>query len=111
MLARETILEALLELSSGAAAMTPTELADRVLRLALALIDAEGAVLVTTHNRSCNRSRRLRDAEASELLPAPRDGTRFTRLLSRTPYPFATLDLSHDARASTHDGCPGVDAG
>ena len=111
MLARETILEALPELSSGAAAMTPTELADRVLRLALALIDAEGAVLVTTHNRSCNRSRRLRDAEASELLPAPRDGTRFTRLLSRTPYPFATLDLSHDARASTHDGCPGVDAG
>jgi len=111
MLAREFILESLLALSSGSASSTPSELADHVLRLAVALVNGDGAVLLTARNRSCTRVALSRDRGRSELVAAPRDGTRFMRALSRAGHPFTTIDLAEDPRGSADDSCPGVDSG
>ena len=111
MLAREFILESLLALSSSSAASTPSELADHVLRLAVTLVNGDGAVLLTARNRSCTRVALSRERGRSELVAAPRDGTRFMKVLSRAGHPFATLDLASDPRGSTDDVCPGVDSG
>jgi diguanylate cyclase (GGDEF)-like protein len=108
---RELILESLLELSAGSSAHTPSELTDRSLHLALLLVGCEAAVLLTSRNRSCTRVVRHRARERSELVGAPRDGTRFTRLLARTDQPFSTADLGSDPRATAEDGCPGVHSG
>jgi diguanylate cyclase (GGDEF)-like protein len=108
--AREVLLEYLLDLAGGPA-RTPSELADRVLRLALAMVDCEAAVMLTSRNRSCTRVGRHRGRERSELLGAPRDGTRFTRALARAGTPYATTDVGADPRIGPDDGCPGVGAG
>ena len=107
----ELILESLLELSAGSSAHTPSELTDRALRLTLALVPCDAAAVLTSRNRSCTRVVRHRARDRSELVAAPRDGTRFTRLLAHTGQPFVTIDLGEDPRATADDGCPGVSSG
>lgn len=111
MLAREAVLHSLLELVSDAASLTPVELGDRVLNIALALVDCDAATLLTPRHRDALRLVRRRDGAHPEPMDGGRDGSAFLRLVTRRAHPFVTPDLSAEQRMSVRDTCPAIDAG
>jgi diguanylate cyclase (GGDEF)-like protein len=110
MLARELVLQSLLELTTDAPSLTPLELGDRVLAIALAIVDCE-AVALLTPRKDALRIVRRRDAAACETIPAGRDGSGFLRLVTRRAHPFVTPDFSAETRLTERDACPGVESG
>ena len=110
MLAREQVLHSLLELVNDAASLTPVELGDRVLRIALSLVDCEAAALLAPRHRDALRLLRRRGDARYEPEVVGRDGSGFLRLIARRAHPFVTTDVSRDSRAA-RDGFPELDAG
>ncbi len=111
MLAREQVLHSLLELTTDAASLTPSELGDRVLGIALALVDCEAVALLAPRHRGMLRLVRRRDDAAAEAHELGRDVSAFLRLVTRRAHPFVTLDLAAETRLAADDACPGLDAG
>jgi diguanylate cyclase (GGDEF)-like protein len=110
MLPRAKILESLLELSGRTTRSRP-ELLERALEAALHLVEADGAVVLTTHQRRVERVARRRDDPAPKVLPTPKGGSEFARTLLRSATTLATPDLADDGRVGADDACPGVEAG
>ena len=111
MQSREKVLDALLELTGGPEPNTRAGLLQRVLDLALCLVQADGVTLVAPHQGRLERL--ATTVEHRELPPAeaPRRGSEFTRLLVHVSRPLRILDLAADPRMDAGDACPDVDAG
>jgi len=110
MYARERALHSLLELTRGTPSLAPAELADRVLELALALVDCDGAALTAPGHRDRSRLLRGRDGRVEAPAPGPGAGA-FVRLLSRGAEPLLVADLAAEPRATDGDRFPGIEPG
>jgi diguanylate cyclase (GGDEF)-like protein len=110
MLPRAKILESLLELSGRTTRSRP-ELIERALEAALQLVEADGAVVLATHQRRIERVSRRRSDPAPQFLTSPKGGSEFARMLLRSATTLATPDLADDGRVGSDDACPGVEAG
>jgi diguanylate cyclase (GGDEF)-like protein len=110
MLARELVLNSLIELATDTAGRTPIEIGDMVMRVAMSVVDGDGVVLLAPRHRDCLRMLRGRTADHSEPEPAPRESSGFARRLARMASPFLTPDLAAEPRTS-QDTFPGVDSG
>ena len=111
MLAREHVLHSLIELAAGSAGLTPVELGDRVLPIALALIECEGVALLAPRHRDGLRIVRGRGDDRHEPQVVSREGSRFLRRIARLGHPLVAPDLATEARASAEDAFPRLDSG
>jgi len=111
MLARERVLQSLIELTQGPAGLTPVELGARVLDIGLALIDCDGVALTAPRHRDSIRMLRGREPQHYEPEPMPRDGTPFLRLIARMSHPLLVADLAVEPRAAAEDRFPGLTCG
>lgn len=109
MIARERIMESLLELSERRTGSRMRLLA-KALDTARELVDCEGAALLARRGRTFERWISTREAPRPVSVPAPHGGTDFARTLARAGHAWMVADLAQDGRVSD-DGCPGVDAG
>lgn len=108
---REKLLATLVELSGRAAPRTRAELVTAVLRHALLIADADGAVVTLSNGRQVDRTSLRRN----EPLPIPADGPSvpgpFERTLLASGSPRAIGDLSESDRASAEVPCAGMECG
>jgi predicted signal transduction protein with EAL and GGDEF domain len=111
MLAREQVLHSLLELASGSAALTPIESGDRVLRIALSLVECEGVALLAPRHRDGVRMLRGRSGTRYEPEARGRDGSTFVRRIARMGHPMVVANLAAETHASAEDAFPGVSSG
>ena len=111
MLAREKILESLLDLSGRGAARSRPELLGTVLRCAVAVTESDGSVAVVSPGRSAERftlGRGGGDPDMTTLARSVADGV---RLLVAPGKPVLLADVASDARVASDDRCPGVESG
>src|SRR6185503_10745884 len=108
MLARELVLHSMLELATGSASLTPIELGERALRIALALVECDGVALLAPRHRDSVRILRGRTGERVEPELVPRESSRFVRLVARGAHPLIVPDLTRESRAQASDTFPGV---
>jgi diguanylate cyclase (GGDEF)-like protein len=110
MISRESALEALLELTASSEPVTRPGLLRRVLRAALLLVQADGAVALAPHQ---GRIERYAETTDQRDLPAPEPPRRspFMRQMMHGGRPVRVADLVLDRRLDEAEGCPGVDAG
>jgi diguanylate cyclase (GGDEF)-like protein len=111
MLARERVLQTLLELTHGPASLTPVELGTRLLDITLALVDCDGVALTAPRHRDGIRLLRARQPAHYEPEAMTRDGSPFLRLISRMAHPLIVADLSTESRAGEEDRFPGLPPG
>jgi len=111
MLAREQVLHSLLELASGSAALTPIESGERVLRIALSLVECEGVALLAPRHRDGVRMLRGRSGTRYEPEARGRDGSTFLRRIARMGHPMVVANLAAETHASAEDAFPGVSSG
>lgn len=108
---REKLLATLVELSGRAAPRSRTELVSAVLRHALTIADADGAVVALINGRQVERTS-LRRGEPG---PAPAEGPAtpgpFERTLMLSGSPRAIGDLSESDRGATEVPCAGIECG
>ena len=108
---REKLLATLVELSGRAAPRTRPELVSAVLRHAILIADADGAVVTLTAGRQVERTT-LRRGEPG---PVPGEGPAipgpFERTLMLSGSPRALGDLSDSDKAAADVHCPGVESG
>jgi diguanylate cyclase (GGDEF)-like protein len=108
---REKLIETLLGIGDPSTGEPRSEFIARVLRAALELGDADGAVARLAQHRTSERSTLSRGAGEPEVSQAPRAVSELVRLLLRGGYPLAVPDLVTDSRATPEDHCPEVEAG
>ena len=111
MASRESILETLLELSSRPVERSRAALIEQLLRAALLLTDADGAVVLLSSGRSGERHVLLRGGERVDQETEKAATGDFTRLLMRTGHPALMQDLARDGRFTARERCPGLEAG
>jgi diguanylate cyclase (GGDEF)-like protein len=111
MLARERILETLLDLSNRTSGRSRPVLLEKVLRSGLALAECDGAVALTAHARRHERLVLTRSAREPQLVEVSRQGSDFTRSLLRNGMPVVSPDLADDGRIGEEDHCPGIQPG
>ena len=111
MVSREKILDTLLELTGDSEPGTRDELLKRALQTALPLVQADGATLVAPHQGRLERLAATGEHACLPVMPAPRRGSEFTRLLLHVSRPQRVADLAADPRMDAADACPEVDAG
>ena len=111
MLARERVIRALLELTTGSAGLTPAELSGRVLEIAIAMIDCDGVALTTPRHRDGIRVLRACGVAHHEPEAITREGSPFMRLVARMATPVLVPDLGAEARAGAEDRFPGIEPG
>ncbi len=111
MLARERIVETLLELTDRTSGRSRHALIEKVLRAAAGLVDCDGASVVLTHSRRTERFVLPRGRNRAEASPLDLSGGEFLRLLQRQDHPMASADLGADPRAAGTEWCPGVESG
>jgi len=109
MMARERILESLLELSERRTGSRP-RLVAQALETAVELADCDGATLLTRRGRAFERWSLTRGHPRTAAVPAPANGSDFARSLARAGHAWMVADLAEDARLEG-DGCPGVEPG
>lgn len=100
----------LLELAHPAEPRTRAEQLEHALRTALALTEADAAVVVTPGSRRAERRVLHAGSDALALVPSP-DKEGAARTLAESGQPLLVADLSEDARLAAADACPGVEAG
>ncbi len=111
MFSRERLLQSMLDLTTGSAGLTPVELGDRVLELALALVDCDGAALTAPRHRDGVRVLRARDSRHLDPEPIPREGSPFLRQIGRMGHPVLVGDLAAESRAAKEDRFPLLEGG
>ncbi len=111
MLAREHVLQSLLDLAPGSSALTPIELGERIVRLAVSLVDCEGAALVAPRHRDGVRVIAGRNGARFEPEARSREGSAFLKRVSRLGHPLLIPELALESRASSEDRFPGEASG
>ncbi len=99
----------LLDLGNPALRRERAEQLDQALRTVLALTDGDAAAIVLP-----GRGERLvlhSGSAAPSLTPAHPEGSEVVRVFAQDAHPIVLMDLADDGRFSTHDACPGVEAG
>jgi diguanylate cyclase (GGDEF)-like protein len=107
----ESVLEALLALSARPSARSRPEVIEHLLRTAMLFTDSEGAVVLLSTGRHCERHSMLRGEPRTTAEPATTTGSEFARLLMRAGHPARVTDLASDNRFSSLESCPGLDSG
>lgn len=108
---REHLLASLMDLSGRTAPRGRPDLIASLLRRALALTEAEGAVVGLGAGRHFERWATTPGGAPPVPVEAPSTPGAFERLMMQSSTPRALADLSDSERAATEIGCPGVDAG
>ena len=111
MLERGKLLAALMELTGRSAARTRPELVEAVLRHALALSDADGALVALSAGRLFERTSMRRGEGEGEPCGAPSAPGDMERTLMMAGLPRAITDLAESSRFAVDVACPGVEAG
>src|SRR5262245_13293723 len=111
MLARERVLQTLLELTHGPASLTPVELGTRLLDVALSVVDCDGVALTAPRHRDGIRLLRGRQPAHYEPEAMTREGSPFLRQISRMSHPLMVADLATELRAGEEDRFPGLPPG
>lgn len=107
---REKSLESLMELTGRGAVRSRREVAVLTLRNALALTEADGAVIALAGSRQLEKLALRRDSETAEAMPIARAPGEFARMLQLAGLPRAVADLG-ESKASDEERCPEVAAG
>jgi diguanylate cyclase (GGDEF)-like protein len=107
---KERQLQALLDLSGRSGGRPRPELAGIVLRCALPLLDATGAVVALAQGRQAEGFCLTAGASEPGPFSRPASAPDLARLL-RSGRPITTPDLTADPRLSKDDACPGVESG
>ncbi len=111
MLSRERALDAILELAGGSEAVTRPDLLRLVLRTALPLVQADGALLVAPYQGRPERWVACPGGDEPQAGEAPRPASELARLVLHSGRPLRVPDLAPDRRGDATDACPDVDAG
>jgi diguanylate cyclase (GGDEF)-like protein len=111
MIPRERTLEALLDLTDVSSGRTHEALIEKALRALFALIECDGAVVLTARGRRHERSALVRGHSEVRAVEASRAAAESTRALLRSGVPLMSPDLSDDGRFNALDGCPDLEAG
>ena len=111
MLAREKILESLVELSGRSATRSRPELLGTVLRSAIALTESEGSMAVVSPGRSHERFTLRPGLSEPEMTTVPRGNGDGARQLPLHGKPVLIADVGASSRVGAEDRCPGVEAG
>lgn len=108
---QEKLSELLLELGNTADRRTRVQLLDRALRTALALMDADAALILDPANRRGDRLVLHAGSDVIAALPPSAQGSEVSRRLKESLEPIFVADLSEDMAVGATDSCPGVEAG
>jgi diguanylate cyclase (GGDEF)-like protein len=109
MTAIDKALNSLLDLGDPAVRRDRAELVDQALRTLLAMTEGDATVIMLP-----GRADRLvlhSGTAAPSIAPVSAEGSEAARALALDPHPIAIAELADNPRLSTHDGCPGVEAG
>ncbi len=110
MVSREGALNALLELTAATEPATRPGLLRQVLRTALPLAQADGAVILAPHQGRIERYAETTD-HRDDALPEPTRRSPFVRQLMQGGRPVRIADITLDRRLDPADACPGLDTG
>jgi len=100
----------LVDLGAPAARQTRTELLDRALQTALAIVDADAAALLIPSGARSDRTVLYAGSPVAASLPASAEGSAVARVLEDNPEPIV-LDALEGSQFLANDGCPGVTPG
>ena len=109
--ARQRLLASLMELTGRNATRSRPDLVAGLLRRALLLTEADGAVLGLSSGRNFQRWALRMGDEFPLPIDAPPTPGAFERTVMRAATPRALTDLSESERASTEVCCPDIEAG
>ena len=101
----------LLELGSATEKTTRNELLDRALHTALALLDADAAVILIPASTRADRLVLHSGSAAAAVLAVPAEGSEVVRLFGTHKEPIVLAEISENSVIAAADGCPGVDTG
>lgn len=107
---REKSLESLMELTGRNAMRSRRELALLTLRNALALTEADGAVVALAGPRHLEKLALTRASDGPEVMPISRQPGEFARTLQLAGMPRAVAEMT-EAKGADEEACPGVEAG
>lgn len=110
MSSQDKALDPLLELGTLGRRRTRSGQIEHALRTALALTDADAAVVLIPTGRRGERLVMHAGSGATAILPIAKSGSEALRTLAQSAEPLQVTDLMDDARW-TDDACPGVEAG
>jgi len=110
MSSQDRALDPLLELGTLGRRRTRSGQIEHSLRTALALTDADAAVVLLPSGRRGERLVMHAGSGATAILPISKSGSEALRSLAQSTEPLQVTDLMDDARW-TDDACPGVESG
>src|SRR5262245_269514 len=111
MISNDKAADLLLELGNPGARRTRAAQLDLALRTALALTEADAAVVVTSTSRRAERLVLHAGSTGTAVLPSAPQVSEIVRTLTTNSQPLMFADLSEETRIAASDGCPGVEAG
>ena len=101
----------LLDLGSATEKTTRNELLDRALHTALALLDADAAVILIPASARADRLVLHAGSAAAAVLAVSPEGSEVARLFGTHKEPIVLAEISENPVIASADGCPGVDTG
>ena len=111
MAASDKTLELLIALGNPAARRTRSDQIDHALRTALALAEADAAVILSPTSRRGERLVLHAGSAAPATLPPPPETSAIVASFAESCQPLQFADLADEPRIAATDGCPGVELG